>query len=204
MDNKRVLVTDLDFDQIKSNLKNFLKGQDQFSDYDFEGSGMSVLLDVLAYNTHYNAMYANLAMNEAFLDSASKRANVVSHAKSLGYLPSSAKSAVAVVNVTVINPANNPETLTLPALSQFITAVDGVTYSFYNRSAITIVPDETGSYIFKNVPIYEGSPLRYTYQVQDGQRYIIPNSGCDLSTLTVRVRDTASTAGYVFFSFGDD
>ena len=121
MDNKRVLVTDLDFDQIKANLKNFLKGQDQFSDYDFEGSGMAVLLDVLAYNTHYNAIYANLAMNEAFLDSASKRSNVVSHAKSLGYTPSSARSAIAYVNLTVRNPVGAdgkpPSSLTLPALS---------------------------------------------------------------------------------------
>lgn len=208
MDNKRVLVTDLDFDQIKSNLKNFMKGQDQFTDYDFEGSGMSVLLDLLAYNTHYNAMYANLAMNEAFLDSASKRSNVVSHAKALGYTPTSCRSAVATVNLTVVNPVgadgNPPASLTLPALSQFLTSVDGVTYSFYNRSAYTIVPDSNGEYIFQNIPIYEGTPLRHSYQATSGIRYIIPNSGCDLSTLTVRVQDTTSTTGYVFFTLGDN
>lgn len=208
MDNKRVLVTDLDFDQIKTNLKNFLKGQDQFTDYDFEGSGMSVLLDVLAYNTHYNAMYANLAMNEAFLDSASKRSNVVSHAKALGYTPTSARSAQAVVNLTVVDPVdangNPPSSLTLPALSQFVTSVDGVTYNFYNRSAYTIAPNADGDYIFENIPIFEGTPLRQSYQAVEGQRYIIPNTGCDLSTLTVRVQDTSSTTGYVFFTLGEN
>lgn len=208
MDNKRVLVTDLDFDQIKSNLKNFLKGQDQFTDYDFEGSGMSVLLDVLAYNTHYNAMYANLAMNEAFLDSASKRSNVVSHAKALGYTPTSARSAQAVINLTVVDPTdangNPPSSITLPALSQFVTSVDGVTYNFYNRSAYTIAPNADGDYIFENIPIYEGTPLRQSYQAVAGQRYIIPNAGCDLSTLSVRVQDTSSTTGYVFFTLGDN
>lgn len=208
MDNKRVLVTDLDFDQIKSNLKNFLKGQDQFTDYDFEGSSISVLLDILAYNTHYNAMYANLAMNEAFLDSASKRTNVVSHAKALGYTPASAKSASAVVNLTVVDPVdangNPPTSLTLPVLSQFVTNVDGVAYSFYNRSAYTIAPNAAGDYIFENIPIYEGTPLRHSYQAVAGQRYIIPNTGCDLSTLTVRVQESTSTTGYVYFTLGDN
>ena len=208
MDNKRVLVTDLDFDQIKSNLKNFMKGQDQFSDYDFEGSGISVLLDLLAYNTHYNAMYANLAMNEAFLDSASKRSNVVSHAKALGYTPTSCRSSVATINLTVLNPVGTdglpPASITLPALSQFTTSVDGVTYAFYNRSAYTITPDDNGDYIFQNIPIYEGTPLRHSYQAVDGARYIIPNTGCDLSTLTVRVQDTTATTGYVYFSLGDN
>src|SRR6056300_1336428 len=91
--NRRIQVGDLDFDQIKTNLKTFLKGQSEFSDYDFEGSAMSTLLDVLAYNTHYNSLYTNLAVNEMFLDSASKRANVVSRAKEIGYIPHSATGA---------------------------------------------------------------------------------------------------------------
>jgi hypothetical protein len=147
MDNKRIRVTELDFDQVKDNFKNFLKGQDQFQDYDFEGSGISVLLDILAYNTHYNAMYANLAMNEAFLDSASKRNNVVSHAKSLGYIPISAKCAEAVVTITVLNPTDSPATLTLPAYTQFSTSINGVNYNFYTRNALTIVPVD-GEYVF--------------------------------------------------------
>ena len=203
MDNKRIRVTELDFDQIKTNFKNYLKGQTEFQDYDFEGSGVSVLLDILAYNTHYNAMYANLAMNEAFLDSASKRNNVVSHAKSLGYLPISAKSAQATVTITVINPVDSPDTLTLAAQSQFTTSVNKVDYNFFNRNAISIAPVD-GTYTFTNVVITEGTPLRFQYIANAGMSYIIPNAGVDLSTLTVRVQDTTSTAGYVVFNRSDD
>ena len=203
MDNKRIRVTELDFDQIKSNFKNYLKGQTEFQDYDFEGSGVSVLLDILAYNTHYNAMYANLAMNEAFLDSASKRNNVVSHAKSLGYTPISAKSALATVNITVINPIDSPTTLTLAAQSQFTTSINKVDYNFYNRNAISITP-VNGTYTFTNVVITEGTPLRFQYIANVGSTYVIPNAGVDLSTLTVRVQDTTSTAGYVLFTRADD
>jgi len=203
MDNKRIKVTELDFDQIKSNFKNYLKGQTEFQDYDFEGSGVSVLLDILAYNTHYNAMYANLAMNEAFLDSASKRNNVVSHAKSLGYTPVSAKCALATVNITVINPIDSPDTLTLPAQSQFTTSINKVDYNFYTRNAVTIAP-VNGTYTFSNVVITEGTPLRFQYIANEGMSYIVPNAGVDLSTLTVRVQDTTSTAGYVLFTRADD
>lgn len=199
MDNKRIRVTDLDFDQIKGNLKNFLQGQSEFSDYDFEGSGMAVLLDLLAYNTHYNAMYANLAMNEAYLDSAAKRNNVVSLAKMLGYVPNSATCATAQVTVTVLSPVGTPDTLTLPTNSQFVTQVNGTDYSFYNRSAYTIAPIN-GEYIFRDVVLTEGTPLRYQYVVSNGTRFIIPNAGADIATLTVRVQDSTNTTGYVYFT----
>jgi len=90
MANQKIQVAELDFDQIKANLKEFLKGQNTIQDYDFEGSTMSILLDVLAYNTHYNALYTNLAINESFLDSAVKRSSVVSLSKQLGYITKSA------------------------------------------------------------------------------------------------------------------
>ena len=108
MENKKISVNELDFDQIKSNLKTFLQGQNEFSDYDFEGSGMSVLLDVLAYNTHYHSLYTNLAVNEMFLDSARKRSSVVSLAKMLGYLPRSSRAPTAKVNITVSAPTGSP------------------------------------------------------------------------------------------------
>ncbi|MGA1048852.1 MAG: hypothetical protein ACO3UU_12660, partial [Minisyncoccia bacterium] len=130
--------SDLDFDAIKSNLKTFLAGQSEFEDYDFEGSAMSILLDLLAYNTHYNNIYTNLAVNEIFLDSASKRVNVVSLAKSLGYTPNSAVSARAIVDLTIISPTTQPAVVTLPANQPFTTTVDGNTYTFYNRSAQTV------------------------------------------------------------------
>ena len=101
-------VTELDFDLIKDNIKNYLRSQSKYNDYDFEGSGMSILLDILAYNTHYNAMAAHFALNEAFLDSAQIRGNVVSHAKLLGYTPRSASAATAYVNITVNNPIGSP------------------------------------------------------------------------------------------------
>lgn len=200
MENKRIQVTELDFDQIKTNLKNYLKGQDQFSDYDFEGSGLSVLLDVLAYNTHYNALYANMAINEAFLDSASKRNSVVSHAKLLGYLPSSAKSSQATVNLIVRNVSGNPATLTLPVNSEFATSIDGKSYTFYNRNAMTAGRGTLNEYTFSNVVLTEGVLLRNKYVAASGTKFIIPNTGCDLSTLSVRVQENANSALYEKFT----
>ena len=125
INNKRISVAELDFDAIKLNIKNYLKGQSEFSDYDFEGSAMAVLIDLLAYNTHYNSIYTNLAFNEMFLDSASKRSSVVSLAKMLGYTPVSAKSSTATVNVTISNPTSNPSVATLPAYQPFSASVNG-------------------------------------------------------------------------------
>jgi hypothetical protein len=191
--NKRITVSDLDFDTIKANLKTFLQGQSEFSDYDFEGSGLSVLLDVLAYNTHYNGVYTNLAVNEVFLDSASKRASVVSLAKMLGYVPRSAKCARAVVNVTITSPTSSPSTVTLPANQAFNTSIDGVSYTFYNRSAVTTARNTAGNYTFSNLAIVEGTPLQYKYTVASGVRYIIPNANMDIDTLTVRVQENANS-----------
>ena len=113
MANARLNVTDLDFDQIKSNLKTYLQQQSTFQDYDFEGSGLSVLLDILAYNTHYNAYYLNMVANEAFLDTALLRDSVVSHAKTLGYVPHSVRAPKAVINVTVDSGNTAPGSLTI-------------------------------------------------------------------------------------------
>lgn len=187
----RIKVSDLDFDDIKSNLKNYLRAQEQFSDYDFEGAGLSILLDVLAYNTHYNALYTNLAVNENFLDSASKRSSVVSIAKTLGYTPRSATSARAVIRVIMTNPVSFPQILTLPKHSTFTTNVNGVAFTFYTPDDITIVYDNV-SYVFDNVTIIEGTPLSFKYTVAAGQKYIIPNANADISTLKVRVQDSAS------------
>jgi hypothetical protein len=192
INNKRITVSDLDFDSIKANLKTFLQGQSEFSDYDFEGSGLSVLLDVLAYNTHYNGVYTNLAVNEVFLDSASKRASVVSLAKMLGYVPRSAKCARAVVNATITAPTSSPGTVTLPANQAFNTSIDGVSYTFYNRSAVTTARNTAGNYAFSNLSIVEGTPLQYKYTVAAGVRYIIPNANMDIDTLTVRVQENAN------------
>ena len=199
---KRIKVNELDFDAIKSNLKNFLKGQKEFQDYDFEGSSFSILLDVLAYNTHYNAIYTNLAVNEMFLDSASKRASVVSLAKMLGYTPNSATCAKAYVNATVTAPTYNPDVVTLPAGQPFLTSIDGVSYTFYNTSDVTTVA-AGGFYTFTNVELIEGAPLRYNYYIGEGQKYVIPNNNVDLETLKVKLRETPTDDSFIVFSPAD-
>ena len=196
--NRKITTSELDFDAIKSNIKSYLEGQSQFSDYDFEGSSLSVLLDILAYNTHYNALYTNLAVNESFLDSASKRSSVVSRAKEIGYIPHSATGATAKVNIVVSNTTTTPASLTIPKNQPFSATVDGTTYNFYNTSAA--VGTLSGStYTFTDVEIKEGTPLEFKYTVADGVRFLIPNEDVDLSTVTVRVQENASSASFDTF-----
>lgn len=200
MANIKLPTTELDFDNIKSNLKDFLRSQSQFTDYDFEGSSMSVLLDVLAYNTHYNALYKNLAINETFLDSASKRSSVVSRAKELGYVPNSATCSTAMVTIGVRSTTSTPSTLTLPAYSMFSTIINGNTYNFYTTENIVATLNTTNNtYTFADVIIREGTPLTFKYIAAAGQSYIIPNNNVDLSTLKVRVQDSISSGSFTTF-----
>jgi len=187
-------IAELDFDAIKSNLKNYLKSQSEFTDYDFEGSTMSVLLDILSYNTHYNAYLANMLANEMFIDSAVKRQSVVSIAKLFGYLPRSIKSASAVVDITVTNLAGAPVSLTLPRYSQFTTSIDDTTFNFVNTDPVTINP-LNGNYIFENVTIIEGSPLSFKFNVIDpgpNEKYEIPNLDIDTNSLYVTVQESST------------
>lgn len=198
---KRINYSELDFDQIKSNIKDYMRGQDKFSDYDFEGSGLSVLIDVLAYNTHYNALYTNFAINEMFLDSASKRNSVVSLGKMLGYSPRSATSARAFINLYVSpisSSASTPVNVTLPKLQQFSSAIDGVTYNFYNLEEVTTTYTGT-RYEFNNLELVEGTPLSFKYEVAYGQKIIIPNPYADISTLKVRVQESGSSDKFTTF-----
>ena len=197
--NKKISVAELDFDAIKSNIKTYLEGQATFADYDFEGAWLSVILDILAYNTHYNALYTNLAVNESFLDSASKRSSIVSRAKEIGYVPYSATGAVARVNLTVTGTLSTPATITMAAYTPFSTTIDGTAYNFYNTgAAIAVLSGST--YTFTNVDIKEGTPLTFRYTVADGTQFIIPNIDVDLSTLTVRVQDNASSSVFETFN----
>ena len=193
--NKKINVTELDFDNIKSNLKTFLKGQSEFQDYDFEGSAMAVLLDVLAYNTHYNALYNNMAINEMFLDSARKRNSIVSLSKMLGYTPRSAMCAKAIVTVNVTTGTSSPSAITMPAYSEFTTTIDGKQYTFYNTGSVTTAL-ANGGYTFSDLEIVEGKPLNYKYTVSDGMRYIIPNANVDINTLKVRIQENATSSMY--------
>ena len=184
-------ITDLDFDTIKTNLKTYLKGQSEFTDYDFEGSGMSVLLDTLAYNTHYNAFMANMAANEMFLDTAVKRNSVVSHAKAMGYTPVSVRAPSATVDVTV-NDANSAS-LTLYAGHVFNTSAGGVSYQFVNIADTTIQAADT--YTFSGLKLYEGTwtETKYTVNVSDAdQKFILTNNNVDISTLLVTVQTSSS------------
>lgn len=198
---KRINYSELDFDQIKTNIKDYMRGQEKFSDYDFEGAGLSVLMDVLAYNTHYNALYTNFAINEMFLDSASKRDSVVSLSKMLGYSPQSAKSARAYLNLYITpisSTATIPNNVTLPKLQPFSSSLDGVTYTFYNLEEVTA--NYTGArYEFNNLELVEGTPLSYRYEVSYGQKIIIPNQYADISTLKVRVQEASSSDKFTTF-----
>lgn len=197
--NKRISVSELDFDNIKANLKEYLKGQSEFSDYDFEGSGLSILLDVLAYNTHYNGIYTNLAINEMFIDSASKRSSVVSLAKLLGYTPNSAKCATATITLNITSPSTGPSVVTVPAFTQFNTTVDGSSYAFYTTQEYSAVGAST-NYTIPNVVITEGSPLTFKYTAAAGVRYIIPNANVDLSTVKVRVQENSTSSNFTTYT----
>ena len=187
-------ISELDFDGIKSNLKTFLSQQNEFTDYDFEGSGMSVLLDVLAYNTHYLGYNANMLANEMYLDSADLRSSVVSLAKQVGYTPTSCTSSTATLNV-LVNDASGAS-LTMSRGTKFSTTVDGQSYSFVNNADVSITP-VSGVYQFDNLTVYEGSYLNYKYTANTSdidQRFIIPNDSVDTSTLTVKVQESSSDA----------
>jgi len=187
-------ISELDFDQIKTNLKTFLKAQSEFTDYDFEGSGLSTLLDVLAYNTHYNAYLANMVVNEMFLDSAVKRSSAVSIAKHLGYTPVSSRGSVANLDIVVTSPTNLPASLTLDRYTPFTSTVDGVAYTFLTTEAKTALRVGT-TYTFLDVDVTEGTLLSYSYVVSDttpNSKYEIPNSAVDTTTILVSVQTSSS------------
>jgi len=201
-------VTELDFDAIKQNIKNYLTSQAQFTDYDFEGSGLSVLIDTLAYNTHYNAFYLNMAMNEIFVDSAVKRESVVSLSKMLNYVPRSSRAAVAKVNVTVNGVVGSPASLIIDRYTPFTSSIGGTTYTFYNLEPATITP--TGStYVYNNLEIKEGTFVvnKFTVGATPGpaEKFVIPNIGIDTTTLRVTVQeDSSSSASETYTRFDGD
>lgn len=194
-------VTELDFDQIKSNLKTYLQTQSEFNDYDFDGSGLSILLDVLAYNTHYNAIAAHYSLNEAFLDSAQIRGNVVTRAKLLGYTPRSRLAPRARVNITVdvsTELGAIPATLTLQRGTKLTANVDGEEYQFVVISNQTTT--KNGSiFTFSDVQIVEGSYKTFKYRVDndiENQKFQIPDQDVDTSTLRVRVQQNNESQGF--------
>ena len=203
--NKRLNVTELDFDDIKSNMKTFMRNQDEFTDYDFEGSGINALLDILAYNTHYLAMNVNMAANEMFLDTASVRASVVSHAKTLGYTPNSARAPIGYVNVT-LNNIGTLTTATIPAETVFTASVDDVSYQFVTVAEYT-QPVSNGVLSFSNIPIYEGtySKNRYTVDTKNvDQKFKLTSDRADTTTLKVQVFDSALSSNFSTYNLATD
>ena len=191
MASNKLEVSELDFDDIKSNLKTFLQNQSEFQDYNFEGSGFAILLDLLAYNTHYLGFNANMLANEMYLDSADIRKNIVSLAKMLGYTPTSPKASTAVIDILVNNASGT--SITMPKGTMFTTSVDGTSYQFVTNAANTITPS-SGVYRFSSVSIYEGTLVTFKYTVDSSdpdQRFIIPSVNADTSTLRVQVQNSA-------------
>jgi hypothetical protein len=200
----RLRVTELDFDTIKNNLKSFLNQQSEFTDYDFEGSGLNVLLDILAYNTHYNAYYLNMVANESFMDTAMLRDSVASHAKSLGYVPHSMKAPVATINFTAVTTNNAAATMTLPGGYSFLSnQIDGRAYNFVVLEDTTVTKSNT-NFHFENLDIYEGQLVTYNFTHNQAsnpkQTFTIPDANIDTSTIKVQVSPGAGNTSLTVYS----
>jgi hypothetical protein len=207
----KLKVAELDFNNIKDNLKNFLKSQSEFSDYNFEGSGMSVLLDLLAYNTHYMGYYLNMVSNEMFIDTAIKRSSVVSHAKLLGYVPRSRIASRAVIDLTITPvPNDSNSAITIPRFTRFVSeSKEGTNYVFVNPSARVVSKNtSTGLFFVDNLEIKEGQPnaITFTYDQSTNpkQYFELPDVGIDTSTIQVTVQRSVENANQESYILAQD
>lgn len=200
-----VQVSNLDFIQIKTALKEYLRAQTDFTSYDFEGSAINVLLDVLAYNTYYTAFNTNMVVNELFLDSATIRDNVVALAKQLGYKPKSKKAPEAKVSFEVLYPQSAPDTSVLRKGTGFTTVFDEVLYS-YVCVEDQIAPVENGVAYFDNIPLYEGTLITNNFIVNTSspQRFILQNSGVDIDSIRVKVFNSNQSTAFNFYEYSDN
>ena len=193
--NNNIQITNLDFDSIKTNLKTFMQGQTKFKDYDFEGSGLAVLMDLLAYNTHYNAYYLNMIANEMFMDTATKRSSVVSHAKLLNYTPRSATAPSATINL-ISTSVLNQASLTLPKFTRFQSeAIDGTNYIFITKDVNTVsVIANTAT--FTDIELVQGEPISLSFTVNNTtnpkQIFTLPDANIDTATLVVQVQKSST------------
>jgi len=193
---RRISASELDFDQLKSNLIAYMKATDTtFSDYNYEGSAMNTIIDVLSYVTHVNSMNANFALNETFLDTSQLRSSVVSHAKLLGYTPRSISPSVAYIDMTMAkgnatplwnhDGTNTPLPLTMTRGTAFNTTIDGVNYPMFASDTTTINYDATNGWKFSNIKIEQGtlSSITYTYQNNTFESYIIPVNNVNTASI---------------------
>jgi len=205
-------IAELDFDTIKSNLKDYLKnytdtdGAPYFTDFDFEGSGLSILMDLLSYNTHYNAYLASMVINDMFLDSAVKRSSAVSIAKHLGYTPISSVGARATISFSVTGLAGTPNFLTLDRFTPFTSYINDTTLTFVNLESKTIQP-VNGNYTFEDIEIVEGAPLSYVYSVDSPgplEKYVVPNDNIDTTTIQIIVQNSVSDTTQTVYTLAED
>lgn len=195
-------ITELDFDQIKTALKTFLQGQDRFADFDYDGSNMAVILDVLAYNAYMQNFHSNMAIAEMFLDSAQLRSSVVSHAKELNYLPRSRRSSTALLDIT-FSPGDSPATITIAKGTKFNATIDGQSFTFSTDQA-HLVESNNGVYQLTSVPVYEGRLEKEYFDVTTSSKYVISSKDVDTDSITVKVYDSsaanANSSTYIFKS----
>ena len=198
--NTYLQLTELDFDQIRGNLKTYLSGQDQFKDYNFEGSAISVLLDLLAYNTHYNAYYLNMVGNELFLDTAQQRDSIVSLAKTLGYVPTSARGSSASVQLSFSGVSNTIGQFVISKNSTFNTTIEDITYTFVTPEAYTVI--NSSNTFIKTITIREGTPTthRFAVDAENPIRYILPNANVDSSSIVVKVQNSTNDTTVVEYT----
>ena len=193
-------ITEVDFADIKSNLKTYLQSQTQFNDYDFEGSNMSVLLDVLSYNTHYNAFYTNMLANEMFLDTAQQRDSVVSRAKELGYITRSARGASANVTITFTGVSNAISEFALPKNTTFTTSINNRTFTFVTPE--TNIIKNISNTFSKAITITEGTPVTQEFTVNDASpvKYVIPNENVDTRSIRVTVKESSASSANTIYT----
>ena len=208
--NTTLTVTDLDFESIKNNLKTYLRSQTQFQDYDFEGSGMNVLLDILAYNTHYNAYYLNMVANEMFLDTSKVRQSTISHAKLINYIPESKHGAEARVNIVVTPSGVEDQLATSLVLNKYTrligTALDGINYPFVTINSNTALK-EAGSFNFANVTIKQGEVITRQFLMNSTntkREFNIPSANIDTNTIVVTVQESSSNTDTSSYILVDD
>ena len=197
--NTDLVVAGLDFDVIRTNLRNYIASKPEFSDYDFADSAMGTLLDLLAYNTYYNAFYANMTLNESFIDTAQRYDSVVSHAKALGYTPISARSASANVQLIFTSSTSNStfRAITVPKNTRFATIVNGTSYQFVTPQTYTITANSSGGFA-DYIRIVEGLPLthRFLFDRTSNTSFVLPNQSIDTSSITVAVTQGGNTQTY--------
>ena len=199
-------VSELDFEKIKENLIGFMSNQAEFVGYNFTGSSFDVLLDILAYNTHYNAYYANMVANEMFLDSATLRNSVVARAKHLGYVPRSARGSKSSVTLE-ITPTGTPAVISISKNTQFQADVDGISYIWCTSNSHSVNINANGIYTVSTIELSQGIPTTFRYTANTGdvdQKFLLPNANTDTDSLTVVVQNSTTDTESFTYTLAND